>query len=142
MGQALQVADREFYVLGKPGQVIPCTSWTPGDQVCKISWQKTERTVTSRLSYFVSNDYIEKGVDTELSSDFGLILNSVDRNSSGNYHCSEDKEGSEGATVIVLGNRWKQDTDLITLRVFYEYILYSTKFYIPKVLSIFLIGQI
>ncbi|XP_022111518.1 uncharacterized protein LOC110990728 isoform X2 [Acanthaster planci] len=76
-----------FYLKRGSTQVLPCTSWTPGDAMCNVQWfhESSEQPV---VSYNVSANILEVDSVYDFAGSFGLVISSANSSHAGQYNCT------------------------------------------------------
>ncbi|XP_038061096.1 uncharacterized protein LOC119731882 [Patiria miniata] len=105
--KALKASSTSFYVLEGEEQTLPCWNWTPGGTTCEVQWFKID---SSARHVLLSSNLVEADSESELASDFGLIIKSAGGEDSGRYQC-DTGEGSGGGyiRVRVIGRKFPLD---------------------------------
>ena len=106
---ALRANETSYYLLKDLPQVLPCTSWTPGDPACWTEWMKLKPERSNLITYNLSTGGVESGPSFDLASDFGLVIKSVTDDHAGQYQCQVGDGGKGVTEVRVIGKDQPDD---------------------------------
>ncbi|XP_022083696.1 uncharacterized protein LOC110975472 [Acanthaster planci] len=109
-GNALRASETSYYLQKSMQQVLPCISWTPGDAACDVEWIKLGNPERQVVIYNLSTVVVDSSPAFNLTSDFGLVIQSPDDDHDGKYQCSVGERSKAVIEVRVIGDQFPLDS--------------------------------